>query len=98
AVAKALGRGLNFGPHSVTVRACYESSAVTDSEQVVGQAALEENASSSQTQSSNSWWLEVELGPGLATEFPHFAGRRLRVFTTGYKKFIVATTFCDIVQ
>lgn len=98
AVAKALGRGLNFGPHSVTVRACYESSAVTDSEQVVGQAALEENASSSQTQSSNSWWLEVELGPGLAAEFPHFAGRRLRVFTTGYKKFIVATTFCDIVQ
>lgn len=42
-------------------------------------------------------WLDVELGPALAAEFPHFAGRHLRVFTTQYKSFIVATTFCDIV-
>ena len=36
-----------------------------------------------------------ELGPGLAAEFPQFADKRLRVFTEKYKKYIVATTFCD---
>ena len=39
--------------------------------------------------------LEAELGPGLAAEFPQFADKRLRVFTEKYKKYIVATTFCD---
>jgi hypothetical protein len=43
-----------------------------------------------------SAWIDVELGPTLASAFPQFADKRLRVFTQRYKNFIVATTFCDV--
>jgi malonyl CoA-acyl carrier protein transacylase/phosphopantetheinyl transferase (holo-ACP synthase) len=42
-------------------------------------------------------WVEVELTPAFASEFPQFQGKRLKVYTSRNKSFLAAVTYCDVV-
>jgi phosphopantetheinyl transferase (holo-ACP synthase) len=99
AVAKALGRGLAEGLRSVVVRECMaeDHTDQTGSGVFFGQTgSVSSEGVGRKRLPTPSAWIDVELGPTLASAFPQFADKRLRVFTQRYKNFIVATTFCDV--